>query len=84
MKDNTTILSICATPIGNLEDVSFRLISTLKEADLILAEDTRTTKKLLSRYEIRKKDILSYHQHSDDAKLDNIIKLLKSLLKSLN
>ena len=77
MKENTTILSICATPIGNLEDVSFRLISTLKEADLILAEDTRTTKKLLSRYEIKKKDILTYHQHTDDVKLDHIIELLK-------
>jgi 16S rRNA (cytidine1402-2'-O)-methyltransferase len=75
--DNNGILFICATPIGNLEDVSFRLISTLKEADLILAEDTRTTKKLLSRYDIKKKDIQSYHQHTDDSKLDHIIQLIK-------
>ena len=75
--DNNGILFICATPIGNLEDVSFRLISTLKEADLILAEDTRTIRKLLSRYEIKKKDLLSYHQHTDDAKLDHIIQLIR-------
>jgi 16S rRNA (cytidine1402-2'-O)-methyltransferase len=69
-------LYICGTPIGNLEDVSFRLISTLKEADLILAEDTRTTRKLLSRYDIKKKDILSYHQYSDTGKISYIISLL--------
>jgi 16S rRNA (cytidine1402-2'-O)-methyltransferase len=77
MNKKTSVLSICATPIGNLEDASFRLISTLKEADLILAEDTRTTKKLLSRYDIKNKDIISYHQHTDDDKLDHIIKLIK-------
>ncbi len=69
-------LYICGTPIGNLEDVSFRLISTLKEVDLILAEDTRTTRKLLSRYDIKKKDILSYHQYSDTGKISYIISLL--------
>jgi 16S rRNA (cytidine1402-2'-O)-methyltransferase len=83
MKENTTILSICATPIGNLEDVSFRLISTLKEADLILAEDTRTTRKLLTRYEIKKKKILSYHQHTDGARLDHIIQLIKQGKKTV-
>lgn len=77
MKENQGNLSICATPIGNLEDVSFRLISTLKEADFILAEDTRTTRKLLSRYEIKKKEIISYHQHSETSKTEHIIKQLK-------
>ncbi len=71
-----TTLYICATPIGNLGDVSFRLISTLKEVDLILAEDTRTIRKLLSRYEIKKKDVLSYHQHSDTGKVSHIVSLL--------
>ncbi len=71
-----TTLYICATPIGNLGDVSFRLISTLKEVDLILAEDTRTIRKLLSRYEIKKKDVLSYHQHSDPGKVSHIVSLL--------
>jgi 16S rRNA (cytidine1402-2'-O)-methyltransferase len=77
MKDKQAILSICATPIGNLADASFRLIETLKEADIILAEDTRTTRKLLLRYEIGKKDILSYHEHSGAERLDHIIRLLK-------
>jgi len=75
-EEKNGILYICGTPIGNLEDVSFRLISTLKEADLILAEDTRTIRKLLSRYDIKKKDILSYHQHSDTGKISYIISLL--------
>ena len=56
--------------------MSFRLISTLEKADLILAEDTRTTRKLLSRYDIKKKDIISYHQHSDTGKIAYIISLL--------
>ena len=77
MMDKQAILSICATPIGNLADASFRLIETLKEADIILAEDTRTTRKLLLRYKIGKKDILSYHEHSGAERLEHIIRLLK-------
>jgi len=56
-------LYIIATPIGNLEDLSFRALRILKEVDSILCEDTRVTKKLLARYEISKPTI-SYHQHS--------------------
>ncbi|MES0342009.1 MAG: hypothetical protein ABUK08_06830, partial [Candidatus Humimicrobiaceae bacterium] len=63
-KKNKGILFVCGTPIGNLGDVSFRLLDTLKQADMILAEDTRTIRKLLSRYEIVKKKLVSYHQHS--------------------
>ena len=75
---NKGILFVCGTPIGNLGDVSFRLLDTLKEADMILAEDTRTIRKLLSRYDIGKSQILSYHQHSTAKKLDSIIEELKS------
>ncbi len=57
------ILYIVATPIGNLSDMSFRAIETLKNADLILCEDTRVTKKLLNHYDIDT-HTLSYHQHS--------------------
>lgn len=59
-------ISIVATPIGNLDDISFRVIRTLKEADLILAEDTRITKKLLNILEIKFPDIFVYNQHTDN------------------
>jgi len=67
---------VIATPIGNLEDITFRAVKTLKEVDLILCEDTRTTKKLLQRYEINK-PTLSYHQHSKISKIEKIFDLIK-------
>lgn len=70
------MLYIVATPIGNLEDITIRAINILSNSDLILAEDTRVTKILLDRYNI-KKEILSYHQHSGFKKIDHIIGLLK-------
>jgi 16S rRNA (cytidine1402-2'-O)-methyltransferase len=59
----TGILYIVATPIGNLEDITLRALRVLKEVDLILAEDTRITKRLLNHYDIDT-PTLSYHQHS--------------------
>ncbi|MEK7121453.1 MAG: 16S rRNA (cytidine(1402)-2'-O)-methyltransferase [Patescibacteria group bacterium] len=70
------MLHIVATPIGNLEDITLRAINVLSNADLILAEDTRVTKVLLDRYNI-KKEILSYHQHSGFKKIEHIIELLR-------
>jgi 16S rRNA (cytidine1402-2'-O)-methyltransferase len=70
------ILYIVATPIGNLEDMTFRALKILKEVDLILCEDTRVTKKLLAHYEI-KTPTLSYHQHSKLTKINYILELLK-------
>ncbi len=64
-------LSIVATPIGNLGDITLRAIETLKNADLILCEDTRVTKNLLDHFEI-KKLTLSYHHHSDERKVKEI------------
>lgn len=69
-------LYIIATPIGNLEDISSRALRTLKEVDLILCEDTRTTKKLLTHYQISKPTV-SYHQHSRLTKLEYILSQLK-------
>jgi len=69
------ILYIVATPIGNLQDISFRAIEVLKGVDLILAEDTRVTRKLLSHYQI-KTPTISYHQHSRLDKIDYILNLL--------
>ncbi|MBT4277526.1 16S rRNA (cytidine(1402)-2'-O)-methyltransferase [Candidatus Falkowbacteria bacterium] len=76
MKKEFGKLYIVATPIGNLEDITFRAVKTLKEVDFILCEDTRVTKKLLDRYEIQKPTI-SYHHHSGKIKVDKILKLLK-------
>lgn len=67
---------VVATPIGNLGDITFRAIETLKSVDMILCEDTRVTKKLLDRYEI-KKPTMSYHAQSKLAKVDKIFALLK-------
>jgi len=69
-------LYIVATPIGNLEDITLRAIRILKEVDLILCEDTRTTQKLLNFYNIQK-PTLAYHQHSKLKKVKYILSLLK-------
>ena len=69
-------LYVIGSPIGNLEDVSKRALRILSEVDLILCEDTRVTKKLLERYNI-KTPTLSYHQHSKLQKIDYILSLLK-------
>ena len=69
-------LYVVSTPIGNLEDLSFRALRILKEVDLILCEDTRTTKKLLTRYKISKPTV-SYHQHSRLLKSKYILEQLK-------
>lgn len=71
-----TMLYIVATPIGNLEDITLRAISVLGSADFILAEDTRVTRVLLDRYNIRV-PVISYHQHSKIQKVDHIIDLLR-------
>ncbi|MEN6357533.1 MAG: 16S rRNA (cytidine(1402)-2'-O)-methyltransferase [Armatimonadota bacterium] len=68
-------LYIVATPIGNLEDISFRALRTLKEADVIAAEDTRVTKKLLSHFDIHT-SLISYHQHSKAEKSEQILEML--------
>ena len=69
-------LYIVGTPIGNLEDVSLRALRILGEVDLIAAEDTRRTRKLLTHYEI-KTPLTSYHEHSKLAKLDELLSTLQ-------
>lgn len=68
-------LFIIATPIGNLKDVTLRALEILKEVDVVLAEDTRVTKKLLVHYEI-KTPLLSYHQHSKESVMEKAFQLL--------
>ena len=70
-------LYVVGTPIGNLEDISLRALRVLKEADLIAAEDTRVTRKLLSRYDIHT-PLTSFHQHSRGAKVEAIVCRLQS------
>lgn len=70
-------LFIVPTPIGNLEDITLRAINTLKSADLILAEDTRTSSFLLKHLEISK-PLKSYHQHNEHKILEELIGLLSS------
>lgn len=67
---------VIGTPIGNLEDVTFRAIRTLKEVDVVLCEDTRITKRLLNKYEINV-PVLSYHSQSKLSKVEKIFDLLK-------
>ncbi len=68
-------LYVVATPIGNLEDLSFRALKVLQEVDLIACEDTRHTKILLERYRV-KKPLISYHQHTRVERLGEIISVL--------
>lgn len=69
-------LYIIATPIGNLEDITLRALRILKEVDLIAAEDTRHTLKLLNYYEISK-PLISYHRHNEEIKTEILIRKLK-------
>jgi 16S rRNA (cytidine1402-2'-O)-methyltransferase len=71
------MLYVLATPIGNLDDISFRALDTLRNVDLILAEDTRRIKKLLSKYEINTK-VISYNDYTSEKKENFIIEFIKN------
>jgi 16S rRNA (cytidine1402-2'-O)-methyltransferase len=73
-------LYIVATPIGNLEDITLRALRTLKEADLIAAEDTRVTRRLLSHFDIHT-PMVSYHSHSRLTRTEKIISALEARQK---
>ncbi len=76
----TGTLYLCATPIGNLEDITLRVLRTLKEVDLIAAEDTRNTKKLLNHFDIRT-PLTSYHEYN---KIDKAATLVSKLAEGTN
>lgn len=70
-------LFVVPTPVGNLEDMTFRAIRTLKEVDLILAEDTRTSSVLLKHFEI-KKPMVSHHKFNEHKTVENVVNRLKA------
>lgn len=70
-------LFVVATPIGNLGDITFRAVETLKNADMVACEDTRVTQKLLTQYGIKKK-LLTYNDHSDENTREKIIAMVNS------
>jgi 16S rRNA (cytidine1402-2'-O)-methyltransferase len=74
------ILYLVPTPIGNLEDMSFRAVRILKEADLIAAEDTRNTKKLCNYFEIQT-PVVSYHEHNKESSGEKLIHKIKEGMK---
>lgn len=69
-------LYVCATPIGNLGDITLRVLDTLREADLIAAEDTRHSRKLLQHYQINT-HMTSYHEHNEKKKSLELVEKLK-------
>ena len=77
IKDNENGLYLVSTPIGNLKDITLRAIETLKKSSRILCEDTRVSRNLLDRYEI-KSQLISNHKFNESKNLNKIINLLKS------
>jgi 16S rRNA (cytidine1402-2'-O)-methyltransferase len=70
-------LAVCATPIGNLGDVTLRVLEELRDADVVLAEDTRHTRALLERHRIRA-ELLSYHEHNEAARVAELLPRLEA------
>jgi 16S rRNA (cytidine1402-2'-O)-methyltransferase len=70
-------LIVCPTPIGNLEDVTFRVLAALREADVIACEDTRRTHVLLDRYGVDSA-MLSYHEHNERARTEELIERMRN------
>src|SRR6056297_190801 len=68
---------VCPTPLGNLQDMTFRIIEVLKKVDFIAAEDTRHSIKLLNHFDINTK-MLSYHEHNEQSRSEEIITRVKN------
>lgn len=72
------MLFLVPTPIGNLGDITLRAIEVLKSADVVACEDTRRTRKLLSRYDIHPKRLVSYHEHNERRRSRELLKFLRN------
>lgn len=70
-------LYVVATPIGNLEDITFRALNILKSVNYIACEDTRVTSKLLNHYGIKGKKLISYHEHNEEKSAEKILQILE-------
>jgi 16S rRNA (cytidine1402-2'-O)-methyltransferase len=70
-------LVVCPTPIGNLEDVTLRVLAALREADLVACEDTRRTRTLLDRYGVSAK-LVSYHEHNEDRRAPELVERMRA------
>jgi 16S rRNA (cytidine1402-2'-O)-methyltransferase len=75
------MLAVCATPIGNLEDVTLRVLDELREADVVLCEDTRRTRILLDRHGIKVR-LLSYHEHNEAKRTAELVPQLEAGLRA--
>lgn len=71
-------LALCATPIGNLDDVTLRVLRELAEADVVLCEDTRRTRVLLERHGVRARRLLSYHRHNEAQRTAEVLPRLRA------
>ena len=70
------VIFIVATPIGNLDDLTPRALATLRNVDIIAAEDTRNTRKLLTHFNIQGKELVSYHDHVEDTRSEQLVERL--------
>lgn len=74
-KSNLSTLYLVSTPIGNLNDISFRALQTIESVDFLLCEDTRVTGKLMHHFELSK-ELISYHEHNKDSRTEEVLKRL--------
>src|SRR4051812_11911653 len=70
-------LVVCPTPIGNLEDVTLRVLSALRDADIVACEDTRRTRTLLDRYGVSAR-LVSYHEHNEEARTAELVERMRA------
>lgn len=71
------MLYVCPTPIGNLEDVTLRVLETLRQADVVLCEDTRHSSGLFRRHGVAPRSLLSFHEHNEETRVQRVLDLLR-------